>query len=130
MFIRFMTGKQKTYGRATGRQRWDYNKIYDLMHLVGVGIHQMRLCQPYGDDQRKGLWLFKMLEPETWSRVVGRVQGANFGNRYVELSGNVLGNIRIRLPGGAHMEELCRVSARHHASTPRRSTTERKSTPF
>ncbi|MFQ8738251.1 MAG: DUF3440 domain-containing protein [Bilophila wadsworthia] len=35
----------------------------------------MRLCQPYGDDQRKGLWLFKMLEPETWSRVVGRVQG-------------------------------------------------------
>ena len=85
---------------ATGRQGWDYNKIYDLMHLVGVGIHQMRLCQPYGDDQRKGLWLFKMLEPETWSRVVGRVQGANFGNRYVELSGNVLGNIRIRLPEG------------------------------
>ena len=28
------------------------------------------------------------------------MQGANFGNRYVELSGNVLGNIRICLPKG------------------------------
>ena len=32
-----------------------------------------------------------------WS---GVCSGANFGNRYVELSGNVLGNIRIRLPEG------------------------------
>ncbi len=85
---------------AYGRNGWDYNRIYDLMHLAGVGIHQMRLCQPYGDDQRKGLWLFKILEPETWAKVVGRVQGANFGNRYVELAGNVLGNIRIHLPAG------------------------------
>jgi len=85
---------------ATGRLGWDYNRIYDLMHLAGVGVHQMRLCQPYGDDQRRGLWLFKMLEPETWARVVARVQGANFGNRYVELKGNVLGNVRITLPEG------------------------------
>lgn len=85
---------------AYGKKGWDYNRIYDLMHLAGVGLHQMRLCQPYGDDQRKGLWLFKMLEPETWAKVVGRVQGANFGNRYVELAGNVLGNIRINLPEG------------------------------
>ena len=49
--------------RPTGM---DHNKVYDLMHLAGVGIHQMRLCQPYGDDQRKGLWLFKC-----WSRKRG-----------------------------------------------------------
>ncbi len=85
---------------AHAKQAWDYNKIYDLMHLAGLSIHQMRLCQPYGDDQRKGLWLFKILEPETWAKVVNRVQGANFGNRYVELSGNVMGNIRISLPPG------------------------------
>lgn len=86
--------------RANGKHGWAYNRIYDLMYLAGLSLHQMRLCQPYGDDQRKGLWLFKMLEPETWAKVVNRVQGANFGNRYVELSGNVLGNIRIRLPDG------------------------------
>ncbi|WP_295442549.1 DUF3440 domain-containing protein [uncultured Thiodictyon sp.] len=85
---------------ANARQGWDYNRVYDLMHLAGLGIHQMRLCQPYGDDQRKGLWLFKILEPETWSRVVERVQGANFGNRYVHLTGSVMGNIRIDLPDG------------------------------
>lgn len=85
---------------AHGKYGWDYNKVYDLMHLAGLSIHQMRLCQPYGDDQRKGLWLFKLLEPETWAKVVGRVQGANFGNRYVELSGNVFGNIKITLPEG------------------------------
>jgi len=85
---------------ANGREGWDYNRVYDLMHLAGLSVHQMRLCQPYGDDQRKGLWLFKILEPETWAKVVNRVQGANFGNRYVELSGNVMGNIRINLPPG------------------------------
>lgn len=83
---------------ANGRQGWDYNRVYDLMHLAGLSLHQMRLCQPYGDDQRKGLWLFKILEPETWAAVVERVQGANFGNRYVHLSGSVMGNLRVDLP--------------------------------
>lgn len=85
---------------ANGRERWDYNRIYDLMHLAGLSVHQARLCQPYGDDQRKGLWLFKVLEPETWARVVERVDGANFGNRYVQLSGSVMGNMRVTLPDG------------------------------
>lgn len=85
---------------ANGRQGWDYNRTYDLMHLAGLSLYQMRLCQPYGDDQRKGLWLFKILEPETWAKVVERVDGANFGNRYVQESGSVMGNIRITLPAG------------------------------
>ncbi|MFR4119480.1 MAG: DUF3440 domain-containing protein [Bilophila wadsworthia] len=51
-------------------------QVYDLMHLVGVGITK---CASASRTVRsaQGLWLFKMLEPETWSRVVGRVQGAN-----------------------------------------------------
>jgi len=85
---------------ATGRFGWDYNHIYDLMHLAGVPLGSMRLCQPYGDDQRKGLWLFKLLEPETWARVVGRVEGANFGNRYSEGQSHILGNYRVHLPAG------------------------------
>ncbi len=85
---------------ANGRFGWDYNRIYDLMYLAGVSIHEMRLCQPFGDDQRQGLWLFKILEPETWSKLVNRVAGANFGNRHVEEMGNVLGNIRVTLPAG------------------------------
>jgi len=32
-----------------------YNKLYDRMYQAGLTIHQARICQPYGDDQRKGL---------------------------------------------------------------------------
>jgi predicted phosphoadenosine phosphosulfate sulfurtransferase len=92
---------------AHGRRQWDYNRIYDLMHKAGLSLPQMRLCQPFGDDQRRGLWLFKILEPETWTRLVGRVQGANFGNRYVARSGNVLGNYHIALPPGYTWQSYC-----------------------
>ncbi len=85
---------------ANGREGYDYNRIYDLMHLAGLTIHQMRLCQPYGDDQRKGLYLFKLLEPETWGKVVNRVEGANFGNRYSVSQSQILGNYRVHLPEG------------------------------
>jgi predicted phosphoadenosine phosphosulfate sulfurtransferase len=69
---------------ATGRNGWPYNRIYDLMHMAGVSIHEARLCQPYGDDQRRGLDLYHRCEPETWPRVVQRVTGANFGAKYAK----------------------------------------------
>lgn len=85
---------------ANGKFGWDYNRIYDLMYMAGVSIHKQRLCQPYGDDQRQGLYLFKALEPETWAKVVNRVEGANFGNRYSETDRTVLGNFKVNLPPG------------------------------
>lgn len=77
-----------------------YNRLYDLMHKAGLTPHQMRICQPYGDDQRKGLWLFHLIEPETWARVVARVNGANGGALYVQEWGNVNGYRRITKPTG------------------------------
>lgn len=93
---------------ANGRFGWDYNKIYDLMYLAGVSIHKQRLCQPYGDDQRQGLYLFKMLEPETWAKVVNRVAGANFGNRYSETDRTTLGNFKVNLPDGYTYESYAK----------------------
>lgn len=77
-----------------------YNRLYDRMHQAGLTIHQMRICQPYGDDQRKGLWLFHVIEPDTWARVVARVNGANQGSLYAQESGNVLGRLKITKPDG------------------------------
>jgi predicted phosphoadenosine phosphosulfate sulfurtransferase len=77
-----------------------YNHLYDLMHLAGLSIHQMRICQPYGDDQRRGLWLFHLLEPETWARVVARVNGANGGSLYAQEHGNINGYRRVSKPDG------------------------------
>lgn len=75
-----------------------YNRLYDLMGMAGLSIHQMRICQPYGDDQRRGLWLFHLIEPETWARVVARVNGANGGALYVQEWGNINGYRRITKP--------------------------------
>jgi predicted phosphoadenosine phosphosulfate sulfurtransferase len=77
-----------------------YNRLYDYMHKAGLSIHQQRICQPYGDDQRKGLWLFHIIEPETWSKIVARVNGANGGALYAQETGNILGNIKIAKPPG------------------------------
>lgn len=77
-----------------------YNELYDLMHKSGVPIGHMRICQPYGDDQRRGLWLFHLIEPYTWSKVVARVNGANSGALYVQETGNINGYHKITKPEG------------------------------
>jgi len=81
---------------AVGKNDWSYNKLYDLMYMQGKSLSEMRICQPYGDDQRKGLNLFRQLEPETWDKVVNRVAGANFGNIYCNTY--LLGNRKIYKP--------------------------------
>lgn len=77
-----------------------YNKLYDMMHKAGLSIHQQRICQPYGDDQRRGLWLFHLIEPQTWARIVARVNGANGGALYVQEWGNINGYRRVTKPPG------------------------------
>lgn len=86
-----------------------YNALYDRMHQAGLSIHQMRICQPYGDDQRKGLHLYHVIEPETWGRVLARVNGANQGALYSKESGNVLGNLKITLPEGHTWESFAEL---------------------
>lgn len=85
---------------ANGKFGWQYNEIYDLMHLAGVSIARQRLCQPYGDDQRKGLWLFHILESDTWEKIVSRVEGCQFSARYSKSQGHILGYYKFELPEG------------------------------
>lgn len=65
-----------------GRSGCRYNRLYDYMWLQGTGIHDQRICQPYGDDQRVSLDMFHEIEPETWERVLNRVEGVNSGALY------------------------------------------------
>ncbi len=73
-----------------------FNYIYELMYKNGLSIYEQRLCQPYGDDQRNGLDQFKALEYDTWSKVLNRVNGVNFGNIYCKTT--ALGNIKSTKP--------------------------------
>ncbi|MCG9782245.1 DUF3440 domain-containing protein [Vibrio brasiliensis] len=92
--------KTKDIWIANARYGWDYNRIYDLMHQAGVKLSLQRLCQPFGDEQRKGLWLYRILEPHTWQKLVDRVEGCNFGARYTKEQGRILGYYRFKLPEG------------------------------
>jgi predicted phosphoadenosine phosphosulfate sulfurtransferase len=86
-----------------------YNHIYDKMQMAGVPFGQQRLCQPYGDDQRKGLWLFHILEPDTWFKVVARVNGANSGAMYIKETGDINGYNKITKPPNHTWRSFCNL---------------------
>jgi len=87
--------------RFHGRQpELPSNRVYDLMFKAGVPLSKQRLCQPFGDDQRQGLWLYHILEPDTWFKLIARVNGANTGALYVQESGNIAGYRTVTLPEG------------------------------
>lgn len=79
------------------------NQIYELMYKNGLSIYRQRLCQPYGDDQRNGLDQFRALEPDTWEKIINRVNGVNFGNLYCRTS--ALGNITSMKPDDMEWEQ-------------------------
>jgi group I intron endonuclease len=86
-----------------------HNALYDRMHLAGLSIHQMRICQPYGDDQRRGLWLYHIIEPQSWFKVVARVNGANSGAMYIQEHGNINGYSSITKPAQHTWKSFCNL---------------------
>jgi len=85
------------------------NEIYELMFKAGVKLVDQRLCQPYGFDQKRGLWLYHILEPDSWYKVVNRVNGANFGANYVRETGNVMGNRKVTKPPNHTYKSFCNM---------------------
>lgn len=77
-----------------------HNKIYDMMTMAGVKLSNQRLCQPFGDDQKKGLWLYHILENETWYKLLNRVSGVNSGSLYIHENGNINGYNDVTKPNG------------------------------
>lgn len=86
-----------------------HNRIYDKMNMAGVKLSQQRLCQPFGDDQRRGLWLYHILEPLTWFKLVARVNGANSGSLYIGENGNINGYNKITKPEGHTWKSFCNL---------------------
>lgn len=86
-----------------------HNTIYDLMNKAGVPLSQQRLCQPYGHDQRKGLWLYHILEPATWYKLLLRVNGVNSGALYIQENGNITGQNKIVKPKNHTWESFTKL---------------------
>ncbi|STU11128.1 co-activator of prophage gene expression IbrA [Klebsiella pneumoniae] len=75
-----------------------YNPLYDLMYQAGVPLRYMRICEPFGPEQRQGVWLYHVLEPERWAAMCQRVSGAHSGGVYAGHDNQFYGHRKIDKP--------------------------------
>lgn len=88
-----------------GKFNKPYNQLYDLFYKAGLPLSKMRVDEPFGNEAKAGLNLFRVIEPETWGKVVNRVSGANFGNIY---SGKKIMSAAYTLPKGHTWKSFCK----------------------
>lgn len=85
---------------------YDYNRLYDLYYMAGLHISQMRVASPFNDYSKDSLNLYRVIDPEIWVRLVGRVQGANFTAIYGRTK--AMGYRNVTLPPGHTWESYTR----------------------
>ncbi len=86
--------------------RYDYNHIYDLYYMAGLNVSQMRVSSPFNDYAKDSLNLYRVIDPEMWAKLLGRVQGANFACIYAR--SKAMGYRSIALPEGHTWESYTR----------------------
>lgn len=67
---------------ANAKNGWDYNKLYDLFYYADVPLHKQRVASPFISEGIEALHLYQVIEPDTWGKLVGRVNGVNFAGLY------------------------------------------------
>jgi predicted phosphoadenosine phosphosulfate sulfurtransferase len=84
----------------TGNARfgWSYNKLYDVMYQAGIPIDQQRVASPFISTAVSSLKFYKIIEPKTWGKLIGRVNGVNFAGLYGGT--NAMGSKNVKLPPG------------------------------
>lgn len=83
---------------------YDYNKLYDLYYMAGLRPEQMRVASPFNDYAKESLHLYRVIDPEVWKKLVGRVKGANFGCIYGKTK--AMGYRNLTLPEGHTWESF------------------------
>lgn len=77
---------------------YEYNRLYDLYYMAGLKVSQMRVASPFNDYSKDSLNLYRVIDPEIWTKLVGRVRGANFASIYGRTK--AMGYRNITLPKG------------------------------
>ncbi|NCB46976.1 DUF3440 domain-containing protein [bacterium] len=90
---------------ANAREGFDYNKLYDLYYQAGLKMVDMRVASAFIDEGVTNLNLHRAIEPNKWARLVGRVNGANFGAIYGGTK--AMGYRAISLPSGHTWKSYC-----------------------
>lgn len=83
---------------ANAKFGYTYNKLYDLMYQAGLTIHQMRVASPFLSQGAESLKMYKVIEPNMWAKLLGRVNGVNFAGIYGGTT--AMGWKSIQLPAG------------------------------
>ena len=82
---------------AVAKFNLHFNQIYELMYKNGLSIYEQRLCQPYGDDQRKGLDQFKCWSQRPGKRFLTALRESTLETSIAELLFWVISNLRSRM---------------------------------
>lgn len=77
---------------------YDYNQLYDLYYKAGLKVSQMRVASPFNDYSKDSLNLYRVIDPQVWVNLVGRVRGANFASIYGRTK--AMGYRNVTLPEG------------------------------
>lgn len=77
---------------------YDYNQLYDLYYKAGLKVSQMRVASPFNDYSKDSLNLYRVIDPQVWVKLVGRVKGANFASIYGRTK--AMGYRNVTLPEG------------------------------
>ena len=83
---------------ANAKQTYPYNKLYDLFYKAGLSIDQMRVASPFLSEGISNLKYYQVIEPDTWAKMIGRVNGVNFAGIYGGTT--AMGWKSIKLPEG------------------------------
>lgn len=66
--------------------------------MAGLNASQMRVASPFNDYSKDSLNLYRVIDPEIWAKLIGRVQGANFACIYGR--SKAMGYRNVTLPEG------------------------------
>lgn len=77
---------------------WDYNHLYDLYYQAGISLDRQRVASPFICEAIESLSLYRVIDPDMWGRMIGRVNGVNFSGIYGKTG--AMGRDEIHLPKG------------------------------
>ncbi len=83
---------------AYGKFGFEYNNLYDMFYMAGLKPDQMRVASPFNDYAKESLNLYRVIDPQMWAKLVGRVKGANFAAIYSKTK--AMGYRNLTLPEG------------------------------
>lgn len=88
------------------KNNFHYNRTYDKFYLLGKSYLDMRICNAFGESQKRDLNQWHEVEPETWFKLLKRVEGINFGAMYNKTN---LSRLQIKKPNNIKWSEYTRL---------------------